>query len=180
MLHLQVHNEFILKSERDSFISRIRDIIHRVETLLRKDGRSGTELPKGPEAGSAVGSPVSASLALPVLGKLLLLLLLSMAWDAAWPQGIQGGGGWGASSCGHLPAPVTSQGAAQPRRVTSSCPHRWWCQGGAQQGLGTAWLGPLPQCWAQLILLAGGPAAAGALALHLLLILTQWYVCAPV
>ncbi|NXW72557.1 WNK4 kinase, partial [Hirundo rustica] len=57
-----VHNEFILKSERDSFISRIRDIIHRVETLLRKDGRGGTELPKGPEAESAVGSPVSASL----------------------------------------------------------------------------------------------------------------------
>ncbi|NXH81185.1 WNK4 kinase, partial [Edolisoma coerulescens] len=73
-----VHNEFILKSERDSFISRIRDIIHRVETLLRKDGRSSTELPKGPEAESAVGSPVSASLALPVLGK---LLMLSMAWD---------------------------------------------------------------------------------------------------
>lgn len=93
-LHPQVHNEFILKSERDSFISRIRDIIHRVETLLRKDGRGGPELPKGPEAESAVGSPVSASLALPALGKLLLLLLLSMAWDAAWPQGVQGGRGW--------------------------------------------------------------------------------------
>lgn len=91
-LHPQVHNEFILKSERDSFISRIRDIIHRVETLLRKDGRGGTELPKGPEAGSAVGSPVSASLALPELGKLLLLLLLSMAWGAAWPQGVPGEG----------------------------------------------------------------------------------------
>ncbi|NXB71544.1 WNK4 kinase, partial [Donacobius atricapilla] len=57
-----VHNEFILKSERDSFISRIRDIIHRVETLLRKDGRSGTELPKGPEAENAVGSPVDLQL----------------------------------------------------------------------------------------------------------------------
>ncbi|KAM7029939.1 serine/threonine-protein kinase WNK4 isoform 3-T3 [Acridotheres tristis] len=57
-----VHNEFILKSERDSFISRIRDIIHRVETLLRKDGRGGTELPKGPEAESAVGSPVDLQL----------------------------------------------------------------------------------------------------------------------
>ncbi|NXE43993.1 WNK4 kinase, partial [Ptilorrhoa leucosticta] len=56
-----VHNEFILKSERDSFISRIQDIIHRVETLLRKDGRSGTELPKGPEAESAVGSPPRGS-----------------------------------------------------------------------------------------------------------------------
>ncbi|NXB63880.1 WNK4 kinase, partial [Struthidea cinerea] len=57
-----VHNEFILKSERDSFISRIRDIIHRVETLLRKDGRSSAELPKGPEAESAVGSPVDLQL----------------------------------------------------------------------------------------------------------------------
>ncbi|KAF4787465.1 WNK lysine deficient protein kinase 4 [Turdus rufiventris] len=57
-----VHNEFILKSERESFISRIRDIIHRVETLLRKDGRGGTELPKGPEAESAVGSPVDLQL----------------------------------------------------------------------------------------------------------------------
>ncbi|NXU45463.1 WNK4 kinase, partial [Drymodes brunneopygia] len=56
-----VHNEFILKSERDSFISRIRDIIHRVETLLRKDGRSGAELPKGPEADSAGGSPPTGS-----------------------------------------------------------------------------------------------------------------------
>ncbi|NXR64356.1 WNK4 kinase, partial [Rhadina sibilatrix] len=57
-----VHNEFILKSERDSFISRIRDIIHRVEMLLRKDGQGGTELPKGPEAESAVGSPVDLQL----------------------------------------------------------------------------------------------------------------------
>ncbi|RLV76559.1 hypothetical protein DV515_00016854 [Chloebia gouldiae] len=57
-----VHNEFILKSERESFINRIRDIIHRVETLLRKDGRSGSELPKGPEADSALGSPVDLQL----------------------------------------------------------------------------------------------------------------------
>ncbi|NXR22258.1 WNK4 kinase, partial [Cinclus mexicanus] len=57
-----VHNEFILKSEQESFINRIRDIIHRVETLLRKDGRGGTELPKGPEAESAVGSPVDMQL----------------------------------------------------------------------------------------------------------------------
>ncbi|NXS26124.1 WNK4 kinase, partial [Pomatostomus ruficeps] len=59
---VMVHNEFILKSERDSFINRIRDIIHRVETLLRKDGRGGTELPKGPEAECAVGSPVDLQL----------------------------------------------------------------------------------------------------------------------
>ncbi|XP_039553154.1 serine/threonine-protein kinase WNK4 isoform X3 [Passer montanus] len=57
-----VHNEFILKSERESFINRIRDIIHRVETLLRKDGRGGAELPKGPEADSALGSPVDLQL----------------------------------------------------------------------------------------------------------------------
>lgn len=88
-LHPQVHNEFILKSERDSFINRIRDIIHRVETLLRKDGRSGTELPKGPEAESAVGSPVSASLALPVLGK---LLVLSTAWVLPGPRESRGRG----------------------------------------------------------------------------------------
>ncbi|XP_040473336.1 LOW QUALITY PROTEIN: serine/threonine-protein kinase WNK4 [Falco naumanni] len=46
---VMVHNEFILMSERDGFIHRIRDIIHRVETLLRKDGHSTTELPKTPE-----------------------------------------------------------------------------------------------------------------------------------
>ncbi|NWT73052.1 WNK4 kinase, partial [Prunella himalayana] len=64
-----VHNEFILKSERESFISRIRDIIHRVETLLRKDGRPGTELPKGPEAGSALGSPVRSQRLCPALAE---------------------------------------------------------------------------------------------------------------
>ncbi|NWR36070.1 WNK4 kinase, partial [Tachuris rubrigastra] len=52
---VMVHNEFILKSERDGFISRIRDIIHRVETLLRKDGRSGAELPRSPEAEAKLG-----------------------------------------------------------------------------------------------------------------------------
>ncbi|NXH45892.1 WNK4 kinase, partial [Dicaeum eximium] len=64
-----VHNEFILKSERDSFISRIRDIIQRVETLLRKDGRSSTELPKGPEAQSALGSPVRSQRTRPALAE---------------------------------------------------------------------------------------------------------------
>ncbi|NWU84863.1 WNK4 kinase, partial [Onychorhynchus coronatus] len=54
---VMVHNEFILKSERDGFINRIRDIIHRVETLLRKDGRSGAELPRSPEAEGGMGSP---------------------------------------------------------------------------------------------------------------------------
>ncbi|XP_012377452.2 serine/threonine-protein kinase WNK4 isoform X3 [Dasypus novemcinctus] len=32
-----VYNEFILPSERDGFLSRIREIIQRVETLLRRD-----------------------------------------------------------------------------------------------------------------------------------------------
>uniref|UniRef100_A0A8B9F671 Serine/threonine-protein kinase WNK4 n=1 Tax=Amazona collaria TaxID=241587 RepID=A0A8B9F671_9PSIT len=50
---VMVHNEFILKSERDGFIHRIRDIIHRVETLLRKDGRSAAELPRSPESASS-------------------------------------------------------------------------------------------------------------------------------
>ncbi|KAM9657192.1 serine/threonine-protein kinase WNK4 isoform 5-T5 [Morphnus guianensis] len=59
---VMVHNEFILKSERDGFIHRIRDIIHRVETLLRKDGRSTTELPESPEAERGAGSPADLQL----------------------------------------------------------------------------------------------------------------------
>ncbi|XP_068023158.1 serine/threonine-protein kinase WNK4 isoform X2 [Melanerpes formicivorus] len=54
---VMVHNEFILKSERDGFVHRIRDIIHRVETLLRKDGRGAAELPESPEAERGTGSP---------------------------------------------------------------------------------------------------------------------------
>ncbi|NXT59011.1 WNK4 kinase, partial [Pluvianellus socialis] len=57
---VMLHKEFILKSERDGFIHRIRDIIHRVQTLLRKDGCSATELPESPEAECGMGSPVSA------------------------------------------------------------------------------------------------------------------------
>ncbi|XP_074748418.1 serine/threonine-protein kinase WNK4 [Strix uralensis] len=59
---VMVHNEFILKSERDGFVHRIRDIIHRVETLLRKDGRSVAELPESPEAERGVGSPADLQL----------------------------------------------------------------------------------------------------------------------
>lgn len=54
------------------------------------------------------------------------------------PRESRVGGGWGASSCGHLPAPVTNRGAPQPRRVTSSCPHRCWGQGGAWHSLAGA------------------------------------------
>ncbi|NXX43592.1 WNK4 kinase, partial [Tricholaema leucomelas] len=57
---VMVHNEFILKSEREGFIHRIRDIIHRVETLLRKDGSGAADLPESPEAERGTGSPVSA------------------------------------------------------------------------------------------------------------------------
>ncbi|XP_054657766.1 serine/threonine-protein kinase WNK4 isoform X2 [Grus americana] len=59
---VMVHNEFILKSERDGFVHRIRDIIHRVETLLRKDGRGATELPESPEAERGAGSPADLQL----------------------------------------------------------------------------------------------------------------------
>ncbi|XP_038024680.2 serine/threonine-protein kinase WNK4 isoform X1 [Anas platyrhynchos] len=54
---VMVHNEFILKSEQDGFIHRIRDIIHRVETLLRKDGRGAAELPENPEAEGGSSRP---------------------------------------------------------------------------------------------------------------------------
>ncbi|XP_076212855.1 serine/threonine-protein kinase WNK4 isoform X4 [Aptenodytes patagonicus] len=59
---VMVHNEFILKSERDGFVHRIRDIIHRVETLLRKDGCGAAELPESPEAEHDAGSPVDLQL----------------------------------------------------------------------------------------------------------------------
>ncbi|KYO46450.1 serine/threonine-protein kinase WNK4 isoform B [Alligator mississippiensis] len=52
---VMVNSEFILKSEQEGFIHRIRDIIHRVETLLRKDGHSSSlEVAGSPEAESLV------------------------------------------------------------------------------------------------------------------------------
>ncbi|XP_048783057.1 serine/threonine-protein kinase WNK4 isoform X2 [Lagopus muta] len=59
---VMVHNEFILKSEQDSFIHRIQDIIHRVETLLRKDGQSASEPPESPEAVCVTGHPAELQL----------------------------------------------------------------------------------------------------------------------
>ncbi|NXL11463.1 WNK4 kinase, partial [Mesembrinibis cayennensis] len=59
---VMVQNEFILKSERDGFIHRIRDIIHRVETLLLKDRRGAAELPESPEAEHGASSPVDLQL----------------------------------------------------------------------------------------------------------------------
>ncbi|XP_059582789.1 serine/threonine-protein kinase WNK4 isoform X4 [Alligator mississippiensis] len=57
---VMVNSEFILKSEQEGFIHRIRDIIHRVETLLRKDGHSSSlEVAGSPEAESL--SPVAAA-----------------------------------------------------------------------------------------------------------------------
>uniref|UniRef100_A0A7M4ELN3 Serine/threonine-protein kinase WNK4 n=1 Tax=Crocodylus porosus TaxID=8502 RepID=A0A7M4ELN3_CROPO len=59
---VMVNNEFILKSEQEGFIHRIRDIIHRVETLLRKDVHSTSlEAAGSPEAESP--SPVAAAAA---------------------------------------------------------------------------------------------------------------------
>ncbi|XP_029428303.1 serine/threonine-protein kinase WNK4 [Rhinatrema bivittatum] len=46
---VMVNNEFILPSERESFTTRIRDIIHRVETLLRKDARGERAAERGPQ-----------------------------------------------------------------------------------------------------------------------------------
>ncbi|KAM4691878.1 serine/threonine-protein kinase WNK4 [Rhinophrynus dorsalis] len=40
---VMVNNEFIMQSERESFTNRIRDIIHRVETLLKKEGNGDRE-----------------------------------------------------------------------------------------------------------------------------------------
>uniref|UniRef100_A0A8C8RD11 Serine/threonine-protein kinase WNK4 n=1 Tax=Pelusios castaneus TaxID=367368 RepID=A0A8C8RD11_9SAUR len=53
---VMVNNEFILKSEQDGFIHRIRDIIQRVETLLRKDGHSGLRAAGSPETESLLSS----------------------------------------------------------------------------------------------------------------------------
>ncbi|KAJ6660496.1 hypothetical protein lerEdw1_017493 [Lerista edwardsae] len=44
---VMVAKEFILKSEQDGFIRRIRDIVQRVETLLSKDERNKTPGPLG-------------------------------------------------------------------------------------------------------------------------------------
>lgn len=47
----QVYNEFILPSERAGFLSRIREIIQRVETLLKRDTGpvEAAEDPLGPQ-----------------------------------------------------------------------------------------------------------------------------------
>lgn len=82
---------------------------------------------------------------------------------------------------GHLPAPVMCCGAPLPSRPTSSCPRTRW---GPRWGAVGAWLS-LSEVSAAVLgsatsPSAGGPAAAGALALHLLLVLAQRYVSASV
>ncbi|NXA29333.1 WNK4 kinase, partial [Ibidorhyncha struthersii] len=183
---VMVHNEFILKSERDGFIHRIRDIIHRVQTLLRKDGHSAAELPESPEAERSAGSPVSAHPGPASAGS---------ATDAACGQGC-------------CPAPETPAGrgtgcrVVQPRAGAALCLWLWTSCNGSRchparrshqllslhmAGLGWGPAGPwLSLCRVSAPVLssatspsAGGPAAAGALALHLLLVLAQRYVSAP-
>ncbi|KAM7137701.1 serine/threonine-protein kinase WNK4 isoform 2-T3 [Macrochelys suwanniensis] len=60
---VMVNNEFILQSEQDGFIHRIRDIIQRVETLLRKDGHGAGRAPGSPQPESL--SPSAAINGLP-------------------------------------------------------------------------------------------------------------------
>nr|XP_048301665.1 serine/threonine-protein kinase WNK4 isoform X2 [Myodes glareolus] len=55
-----VYNEFILPSERDGFLSRIREIIQRVETLLKRD-------PGPPETAEHALSPQAEPAAPPAL-----------------------------------------------------------------------------------------------------------------
>lgn len=67
---LQVAKEFILKSEQDGFIRRIHDIIHRVETLLRKDDPSKDQ--------GALGSPEIQSLTSPLMSDSLSVRVRGM------------------------------------------------------------------------------------------------------
>nr|XP_056719347.1 serine/threonine-protein kinase WNK4 [Euleptes europaea] len=57
---VMVAKEFILKSEQDGFIRRIHDIIQRVETLLRKDGKSKDQEAVGSPGGQGLSSPFAA------------------------------------------------------------------------------------------------------------------------
>lgn len=162
----QVHNEFILKSEQDGFIHRIQDIIHRVETLLRKDGQSAPELPESPEAERVTGLPVSAWPRPP-------------RWDPEC--------GWGLPGAGARAAGAES---FQPRQEEPCSSGSWCCLRGRAEalvpscsggGLGTshALVQLVPVLSSASLSPAGRAAAAGALALHLLL-LSQWYVLTSV
>ncbi|XP_077169244.1 serine/threonine-protein kinase WNK4 isoform X2 [Paroedura picta] len=56
---VMVAKEFILKSEQDGFIRRIHDIIQRVETLLRKDGKSKCQAAGGCLEPQGLPSPLA-------------------------------------------------------------------------------------------------------------------------
>lgn len=55
---VMVNNEFIMKSEQESFTNRIRDIIHRVETLLQKHAQGENESNGVPPAESLSSTSV--------------------------------------------------------------------------------------------------------------------------
>ncbi|KAM4031098.1 serine/threonine-protein kinase WNK4 isoform 2-T2 [Anomaloglossus baeobatrachus] len=55
---VMVNNEFIMQSERESFTNRIKDIIHRVETLLKKEANGDRE----DDIDKLTTSPCTASL----------------------------------------------------------------------------------------------------------------------
>ncbi|KAJ1136027.1 hypothetical protein NDU88_002453 [Pleurodeles waltl] len=55
---VMVNSEFIMKSEQESFTNRIRDIIHRVETLLQKHAQGENESNGAPAATSLSSTSV--------------------------------------------------------------------------------------------------------------------------
>ncbi|XP_069490272.1 serine/threonine-protein kinase WNK4 [Ambystoma mexicanum] len=55
---VMVNNEFIMPSEQESFTNRIRDIIHRVETLLQKHAQGESEANGGAPATSSSSTSV--------------------------------------------------------------------------------------------------------------------------
>ncbi|XP_054851642.1 serine/threonine-protein kinase WNK4 isoform X2 [Eublepharis macularius] len=57
---VMVAKEFILKSEQGGFIQRIHDIVQRVETLLRKDGRNKDQEVVGSPEVQGLSSPLAA------------------------------------------------------------------------------------------------------------------------
>ncbi|KAM4622810.1 serine/threonine-protein kinase WNK4 [Discoglossus pictus] len=75
---VMVNNEFIMQSERESFTNRIRDIIHRVETLLKKETNGDRE-----EDGDGLASSPSVSSVPPNLQADLQLQELSRSFSSS-------------------------------------------------------------------------------------------------
>lgn len=71
----QVYNEFILPSERAGFLNRIREIIQRVETLLKRDTGpvEAAEDPLGPQVRPLRSPP-------PLCSRLTPLCLRQCPW----------------------------------------------------------------------------------------------------